>query len=880
MGTSGLRVAIVAALALLAAPAAAAAAPETVSGPWTSQWFVELESAPAADGTSASTLTAERSRFKAQARAAGISYRQRFSYSTLFNGVSISTSDGAIAEIRNLDGVAAVYPVQTATLDQTPSAFEPELAFAITMTGASIAQSRLGFTGRGVHVAVMDSGIDYDHPDLGGCFGPRCRVSNGYDFVGDDYDEEVSDPTWQPVPHPDPNPDDCLGHGTHVAGIIGARGAITGVAPDVTFGSYRVFGCNGATSADVMLAAMERIYRDGADVLNMSIAEDLSSWPEAPTAKAASRLVAKGIVVVAGAGNNRPDGLWGGGAPGVGAEVISAASVDNLKVRVPAIALSPDGRGVVYLDGNGSVPLPRDGTFDIARTGGVTTPDDACKPLAPGSLAGKVALIRRGTCTFIVKGMNAADAGAVGVIFYNDVGDIDGRPTVTGVPIPVIYIALKDGELINQRLDDGPVSMTWGATSDVPNPTAGLLSSFSAWGLAADLSSKPDIAAPGGLIRSTWPVEKGSYTVLSGTSMASPHVAGAAALYLQAHPRTRARDVRSILQNSADPLPWAGAPGLGFLDHVARQGAGMLDIDDAILATTEITPGKLSLGDSATATASLTIANDGAKTTTYALSNADALAIAGRDFVTEHPELGPSAVAFTVNGRPATSVTVRPYSTARVGVTITPSAGLSEGAIYGGYLVFMPDVGDQPLRVPYSGYKGDYQAVPATTPTSKGFPWLARTTGVAFDGHILPVYAKQEAGAVFTLAPKTLTTDPPSAITRPGADIPFVLVHMNNQARRIRIEVFSTRHRRRVSFGEVLTQDFVARNKVENILTPPSALATALPLDGTTRLGHRRYRLPDGEYYVVMTVERALAERGTPTETWTSPTFRIDRARR
>jgi minor extracellular serine protease Vpr len=610
----------------------------------------------------------------------------------------------------------------------------------------------------------------------------------------------------------------------------------------------------------------------------MSINEEFNSWPEAPVGQAASRLVDNGIVVVGGAGNDRVDGLWSMGVPGTGRGVISAASVDNLKQQVPAFAISPDDRPIPYVEGNGSVAAPHGGTFAIARTGTSATEDDACRALAPGSLTGKVALIRRGTCTFTVKGTNAADAGAVGVVFYNNLGGIDGRPTVTGVPIPAVYIAQQDGELIDGRLEQGPVSLRWGVVSALPNPTAGLLSSFSSDGLAADLSLKPDIAAPGGLIRSTWPVEKGSYAVLSGTSMAAPHVAGAAALYLQAHPRTRAQDVRAILQNSADPLPWSTSPGSGYLDHVARQGAGMLDIDDAILATTAITPGKLSLGDDQdNRRATVTIANKGRQTITYALSNADALAVAGREFLAEHAELGPSAVAFTQDGRPVTSVTVRAGDQAKVDVRITPSAQLSEGAIYGGYLVFMPDVGDQPLRVPYAGYKGDYQAVPATTPTSKGFPWLARETGIAIDGtrHIRPVYAKQDAGA-FTLAPTTLNTEPAGTVTRKGADTPFVLVHMNNQARRLRVEIFGARHHE--DLGEVYEQDYVPRNDVESILAAQEwALATAVPLDGTTRLGQRRFRLPDGEYYVVMTVEKALAGRATPTETWTSPTFMIDR---
>ncbi len=799
---TSLRVAVATALVLIATAAPAAA--DTV--------FVELDSAPSADGTSEAALDAERSEFRARAKRAGISYRQRFAYRTLFNGVSISTDDqDAIA---GLDGVAAVYPVQTAHVDQRTEAFDPDLAYAITMTGVDIAHSKLGYTGRGVRVAIMDSGVDYDHPDLGGCFGRGCRVRTGYDFVGDDYDAEEGDPGYQPVPHPDPYPDDCLGHGTHVAGIVGANGGVVGVAPDVTLGSYRVFGCNGGTSADVMLAAMERIYRDGADVLNMSITEDLSGWPESPTAQGAARLVRKGVVVVAGAGNDRQDGLWTMGAPAVGDGVIAVASVDNLKKPKPAFAITPDGKPIDYGFATDSAPVPQSGTAELASAGG-----EACEPLAPGSLAGKVALVRRGTCTFIVKGTNVAAAGAVAVVFYNNApGPVPGQPVVTGVPIPAVTISQENGELIEGRLGQGPVTLTWGIAL-FPNATAGLVSDFSSDGLAADLTLKPDIAAPGGYIRSTWPVEKGSYAIVSGTSMASPHVAGAAALYLQAHPRTRARDVGAILQNSADPVPWSAAPGLGHLDYVARQGAGLLDADDAILATSAVTPGTLSLGDDQPAPRALTISNDGARTITYTLSNADTLAVAGREFGAEHPELGANAVTFTQS-----RIAVRPHGRARIGVTIAPPATLSEGAIYGGYVVFTPDDGGPPLRVPYAGYKGDYQAVPAMTPTAKGYPMLE---------------------------------------SQAGTDVPAVLVHMNNYARRIRIDAYDARRHRRL--GTVLRRDYVPRNHVESSLT--WNVATALPLP----------RLPAGRYYVVMTVERALAERGTPVETWTSPEFTIAR---
>src|SRR5213075_1592787 len=143
--------------------------------------------------------------------------------------------------------------------------------------------------------------------------GPGCRVAFGTDLVGDAYNANDADP----IITPDNDPDDCAGHGTHVAGIIGANGAVKGVAPGVTFGAYRVFGCVGSTSDDVMIAAMERALADGMQVLNMSIGSAYE-WPNAPTAMAASRLVNKGMVVVAAIGNDGASGLYSASAPGLG----------------------------------------------------------------------------------------------------------------------------------------------------------------------------------------------------------------------------------------------------------------------------------------------------------------------------------------------------------------------------------------------------------------------------------------------------------------------------------------------------------------------------------------------------------------------------------
>ena len=148
-----------------------------------------------------------------------------------------------------------------------------------------------------------------------------------------------------------------------------------------------------------MLVAMEMALDNKADVLNMSIGSALT-WPQYPTAKGADRLVKHGVVVVASIGNDGALGLYAASAPGIGKDVIGVASFDNSHANLIAFTISPDGAKIGYLAGAGAPTPPVTGSFPMARTGTPTSTNDGCSPLAPGSLTGKVALIRRGTCLF------------------------------------------------------------------------------------------------------------------------------------------------------------------------------------------------------------------------------------------------------------------------------------------------------------------------------------------------------------------------------------------------------------------------------------------------------------------------------------------------
>ncbi|HEX2223638.1 MAG TPA: S8 family serine peptidase, partial [Thermoanaerobaculia bacterium] len=248
-------------------------------------WFVELHGKPTADGGSPAALAAEKEAFRGAATRAGARFRERLRFDKLFNGFSVDASALDVAKLSRLPEVKAVHPVHSVPAPEVQPLPEPDLATALAMTQADIAREELGLTGRGIRVAVIDSGIDYDHPDLGGCFGPGCRVAVGYDFVGDAYNSNPNQPSFNPVAVPDPLPDDCMGHGTHVAGILGANGQVRGVAPEITFGAYRIFGCQGSGSTDLIIAALERAVEDGADIINLSLGANFI-WPDDPLPRA------------------------------------------------------------------------------------------------------------------------------------------------------------------------------------------------------------------------------------------------------------------------------------------------------------------------------------------------------------------------------------------------------------------------------------------------------------------------------------------------------------------------------------------------------------------------------------------------------------------
>ena len=801
-----------------------------------SLWFVELSSPPLAEaGTVNETkylgkLRQEKQDFRSAARRRGLHFTERYAFDRLWNGMSVSVDPRQVLELSTTPGVAAIYPIFAVEEPEGGLPLDPssgastDLFTAITMTGAAQVQET-GVTGAGITVGIIDTGIDYMHPDLGAGIGPGFKVEGGTDLVGDNYLGVGT------IPLPDGDPRDCIGHGTHVAGIVAADGVVTGVAPGAHLRAYKVFGCAGGTTGDVILAAMEMALQDGVRIVNLSLGNSFQ-WPRYPTARAADNLVNRGVVVVASAGNVAGSGLYATGAPAVARKAIAVASVENLKVHSHA-AQVPGGLTIGYLPVRNMLKPPLLGSALLKDVGRGCNNERA---LFVG-LQGKIAVMQRGRCGLPEKILNVRQAGAVAALIYNDSPGIFLTSLQSpGIAFPAATMSLEDGAYLSARARF-PTMLTWTpGFVEVPNAGGGTTSVFSSYGAAPDLDLKPDIAAPGGLIYSTLPLAQGGYGIFSGTSMSAPHVAGITALLLEAKPNTPSQAVRDILQNSGVPRSWYLNPISGLPEPIHRQGAGMVDILTAIESPWRVTPAKIALGEmeGRSQTRTLVVSNQGGTELELHPTHLAAASTGKNPF---DAAIGPGLAE--VSFSPAI-LRVPPGGAGSLEVTVTEPLELEGGGLFGGFVVLSPADGGRPLRVPYLGMKGDYQHL------------------VTMDPSVTPFGNPILSDAFYLRPPGPLTINPGEG------SVAWVIFQLQYPVRRVRLSLFEAGGR---SLGRLSDTSYLPRNSSEEFFY--FLVWAGRDADGNP--------VPAGDYVLKLSVQKALGQDDNPEhwESWTSPTVTL-----
>lgn len=537
------------------------------------------------------------------------------SFNSVFNGFSGKVKFSEIPLIERISGVKKVY---IANEYERPIA-EPNMNSSNDMIGSKPTWD-IGYKGEGMVVAVIDTGIDPNHKDMVLSEGttPKLtesslegkglpgkyfteKVPYGYNYY--DLNNEILD----------------LGpgaseHGMHVAGTVGANGnpetnGVKGVAPECQLLAMKVFSNDpiyATTFSDIYIAAIDDAIKIGIDALNMSLGSTAAFYiPEDAANVAITNAVENGIVCAVSAGNSgqitygwvdtnygypwkqNPDiGLVG--SPGLSKDTIQVASIENTHMMAPYLSYEvTDGIKKVVMSVASSVEPAEvlKGKVEFVDCGIGAEEDFEDK-----DMGGKVALIIRGGLTFVEKIMNAQNAGAAGVIIYNHASGGEELINMAYPPegkIPAVFIGNKGG-LALLALESKFVQFS-SDVMQVPNPKAETMSDFTSWGTTPSLDLKPEITAPGGQIYST--LQNNKYGMMSGTSMASPHVAGGSALvmqYIKAHPiyktytpEQQARLAKVLLMNTADVvLDPDGDDGEPISPR--RQGAGLMNLYGAV----------------------------------------------------------------------------------------------------------------------------------------------------------------------------------------------------------------------------------------------------------------------------------------------------------
>ena len=718
----------------------------------------------------------------------GASAQVEREYDNALQGFAMNAPAGSLDAIRAASGVKAAFRDRETRVadadDQVAGEGATNSARTTTQDPANLSAQLMMHAdqvtqkGEGKVVAVVDTGVDMTHPAFAGALEgtpalsadkvasltPQLGDGKAGTYVSEKfpfaYDYADNDPDASPTGQ-------AGSHGTHVAGITaGNAGEIVGIAPDAQIIVAKVArSVEGDITDSGLLSALDDMVVLHPDVVNLSLGQlgGMDNEADSVYATVFKSLQDAGITVNAAAGNHYTAGYGNTSGknlpfasdpdsstqcePATYSSVVSVASVDN---SLAHSAFTVGDRDIPFQRAGGAdgqkMPDLSDltgGPFEYVD-GGIGSAEDgaALKAKYPEGLAGKIVLVKRGSLTFQTKFNNIAGSKPAGFIVYNNVpGDSLVVMSLATDGVPAAFISQADGEAMLAAADHH-LSV---APGKVIAPSSKYsMSSFSSWGVTPDLRLKPEVAAPGGNIYSSVP--GGTYEFMSGTSMATPQMAGVSALVLQRvqndplFASMSARDKVDVVQNLimgtaapiADPLQDTGAPY-----SPRKQGSGLTNVLAAttssvypsVVGAAEPSRPKADLGDGTKGWHfDVTLHNLGAAPATYELSSQALSEIVEDGFFTGHStdwrgagvDIAYSGAAVSGTGEGAT-ITVPASGEATVGVDVTPRAAFDSyvaqnapnGTFLDGFVRLTSKTASQPdLTVPYMGFYGDWGKAP------------------------------------------------------------------------------------------------------------------------------------------------------------------------
>lgn len=547
-------------------------------------------------------VKAQQTKVKKAFAAKNVAFDTIYEFDTVLNGFAATVKAGDLPKLLTIEGVTLVEPdatVYASEASETVVSEEQSYDALMNTSNSFLGIERLwneGLEGQGIKVAVLDTGIDADHPEFAGIYkGGKNFILHSSTYATPRADDDASEtlPSERPANVPEFNANGSsfyTSHGTHVAGTIAAIGAndfgIKGIAPKVDLYAYRVLGAYGSGATSGIVKAIETSVVEDMDVINLSLGGGANSETDAGSFAINNAMMA-GVISVIATGNSGPNrGTMGTPATArLGIAVGNTTNPETMHAGTVSVTVGDYNYSkklnLMSTTFGQNLAQQLDGEFEIIAVPGVGSPKD----FEGLNVEGKVALIARGELPFVDKIANAKANGAVATIIHNFAGGT-GAPGPSNVFLgdsfgflPTFDMSLTDATEIRSALTAGEGKVTFNNFTTTKTAGDDVNSSSSRGPSTPNFDIKPDVTAPGTNIMSTIPMYKADFPEVSyaeaydrktGTSMATPHIAGIAALVKQANPEWNAFDVKVALSNTAKILDTTKY-------DVFSQGAGRVD---------------------------------------------------------------------------------------------------------------------------------------------------------------------------------------------------------------------------------------------------------------------------------------------------------------